>query len=415
MAYDPYKALYLHIPFCVKRCGYCDFATSAVERDSPIIDEYVESLVMDIRRASREGKLGAIETVYLGGGTPSYIGMRRLSMLLYALSMSMHLEPEVECTMEANPESLTAPMVRDIWALGVNRLSLGVQSFDDEVLRILGRAHDAEAARAAVRAAQERFENVSVDLMCGIPGQSEESFAESVREAVALGANHVSVYPLTIEPHTPFDAAIMRGEMLEPDEDAEAAAMEEAQRILEDAGFHRYEVASYARPGFESRHNTAYWTGKPYLGLGRSAVTMTQNAERRMRVQDGQVVDDLDARQMAAEDLMLGMRMARGVSDEQMEQAAAVIDGTAVGRKGEGELGRGGGQVRRRGRLGARCLRRAGRPRPGRAPRGPLASHRRRLALRQRALRPPARPRPVACRCLPPLLVCRLRRDGGFR
>ena len=147
MAYDPYKALYLHIPFCVKRCGYCDFATSAVERDSPIIDEYVESLVMDIRRASREGKLGAIETVYLGGGTPSYIGMRRLSMLLYALSMSMHLEPEVECTMEANPESLTAPMVRDIWALGVNRLSLGVQSFDDEVLSILGRAASASWAR----------------------------------------------------------------------------------------------------------------------------------------------------------------------------------------------------------------------------------------------------------------------------
>ena len=309
MAYDPYKALYLHIPFCVRRCGYCDFATSAVERDSPIIDEYVESLVMDIRRASREGKLGAIETVYLGGGTPSHIGMGRLSMLLYALSMSMHLEPEVECTMEANPESLTAPMVRDIWALGVNRLSIGVQSFDDEVLRILGRAHDAEAARAAVRAAQERFDNVSVDLMCGIPGQSAQSFAESV--------------------HTPFDRAVMRGEMDEPDEDVEAAAMEEARRILEGAGFHRYEVASYARPGFESRHNTAYWTGKPYLGLGRSAVTMTQNAERRMRVQDGQVVEDLDARQMAAEDLMLGMRMARGVSDEQVTRAAAVIDDAA--------------------------------------------------------------------------------------
>ena len=300
-----------------------------MERDSPAIDEYVESLVMDIRRTSREGKLGAIETVYLGGGTPSYIGMRRLSMLLYALSMSMHLEPEVECTMEANPESLTAPMVRDIWALGVNRLSIGVQSFDDEVLRILGRAHDAEAARAAVRAAQERFENVSVDLMCGIPGQSAESFAESVREAVALGVAHVSVYPLTIEPHTPFDRAVMRGEMDEPDEDVEGAAMEEARLILEDAGFHRYEVASYARPGFESRHNTAYWTGKPYLGLGRSAVTMTQNAERRMRVQDGQVVDDLDARQMAAEDLMLGMRMARGVSDEQVARAAAVIDDAA--------------------------------------------------------------------------------------
>ena len=426
MAYDPYKALYLHIPFCVKRCGYCDFATSAVERDSPIIDEYVESLVMDIRRASREGKLGAIETVYLGGGTPSYIGMRRLSMLLYALSMSMHLEPEVECTMEANPESLTAPMVRDIWALGVNRLSLGVQSFDDEVLRILGRAHDAEAARAAVRAAQERFENVSVDLMCGIPGQSAESFAESMREAVALGANHVSVYPLTIEPHTPFDAAIMRGEMLEPDEDAEAAAMEEAQRILEDASFHRYEVASYARPGFESRHNTAYWTGKPYLGLGRSAVTMTQNAERRMRVQDGQVVDDLNARQMAAEDLMLGMRMARGVSDEQMEQAAAVIDGDCRCECRKGGIGRAwnaGGEQRWRWRRSrpARCTLPSTSSAvlgPGRAPpRADWRPTRRRLALRQRALTAACSTSPRSLtRCLPPSsLVCRLRRDGGFR
>lgn len=329
MSYDPYKALYLHVPFCVRRCGYCDFATSAVERDASIIDEYVESLVMDIRRASKEGKLGALETVYIGGGTPSFIGMGRLSMMLYALSTSMHLEPEVECTMEANPESLTAPMVRDIWALGVNRLSLGVQSFDDAVLRILGRAHDAEVARAAVRAAQERFENVSVDLMCGIPGQSEQSFAESVREAVALGVTHVSVYPLTIEPHTPFDTAVMGGVMTEPDEDEEAACMELAARILKAAGFHRYEVASYAKPGFESRHNTAYWTGKPYLGLGRSAVTMTQNESRRMRVQDGRVVDDLDARQMAAEDLMLGMRMARGVSDGHVARAASVIDGVS--------------------------------------------------------------------------------------
>lgn len=229
--------------------------------------------------------------------------------------------------MEANPESLTAPMVRDIWALGVNRLSIGVQSFDDEVLRILGRAHDAEAARAAVRMAQERFRNVSVDLMGGIPGQSLASFEASVREAVALGVTHVSVYPLAIEPHTPFDRAVMRDEMPEPDDDVEAACMEAASRILEEAGFIRYEVASYARPGFASRHNTAYWTGVPYLGLGTSAVTMTQNGERRMRVQDGRVVDDLDARQMEAEDLMLGMRRASGVSDAQVSQAAAVIDG----------------------------------------------------------------------------------------
>lgn len=325
MPHDPYRALYVHLPFCVKRCAYCDFATAAVPADAPEIDAYVDELVLDIRRKAKEGELGALETVYLGGGTPSHVGLARLSMLLYTLSLSMHLTPEVECTMEANPESLTERMVRDIWALGVNRLSIGVQSFDDDVLRTLGRAHSADEARRAIEAAFTRFENVSLDLMCGIPGQSDESFEESVREAVRLGATHVSVYPLAIEPHTPFDAAVLAGDLDEPDDDAEAAHMEIAERVLTEAGFARYEVASYARPGCESRHNIAYWTGVPYLGLGRSAATMTQNAARRMRVKDGQVTDDLDARQMAAEDLMLGMRMTAGVSDERVEQAAALL------------------------------------------------------------------------------------------
>lgn len=328
MPHDPYKALYLHLPFCVKRCAYCDFATAAVPADSPEIDAYVEDLSLQIRRKAKEGELGAIETVYLGGGTPSHIGLSRLSMLLYTLSLSMHLTPEVECTMEANSESLTERMVRDVWALGVNRLSIGVQSFDDEVLAVLGRAHSADDARRAIEAAHTRFDNVSIDLMCGIPGQSAESFEASVREAVALGVSHVSVYPLTIEPHTPFDAAVLAGELDEPDDDVEAAHMEIAARVLTESGFERYEVASYARPGFQSRHNIAYWTGVPYLGLGRSAATMTQNAERRMRVKDGQVTDDLDARQMAAEDLMLGMRMTCGVSDEQVEHATALLPET---------------------------------------------------------------------------------------
>ena len=324
MPHDPYKALYLHLPFCVKRCAYCDFATAAVPADSPEIDADGEDLCLQIRRKAKEGELSAIETVYRGGGTPSHAGLSRLSMLLYTLSLSMRLEPDVECTMEANPESLTERMVRDIWALGVNRLSIGVQSFDDEVLRILGRAHDADAARRAVEAARTRFENVSVDLICGIPGQSTESFEASVQEAAHLGVSHVSVYPLTIEPHTPFDAAVLSNELEEPDDDVEAAHMEAAARVLTEAGFARYEVASYAQPGFACRHNIAYWTGVPYLGLGRSAATMTQNAERRMRMQDGRATDDLDARQMAAEDLMLGMRMSQGVSDAQVKQAEAL-------------------------------------------------------------------------------------------
>lgn len=328
MPHDPYKALYLHVPFCVKRCAYCDFATEAVPRDSRRIDEYIEDLCLQIRRKAKEGELAGIESVYIGGGTPSHAGMSRLSMLLYTLSLSMRLEPDIECTMEANPESLDARMVRDIWALGVNRLSLGVQSFDDGVLRVLGRAHDAAAALAAIGCALERFDNVSIDLMCGIPGQSSESFESSVREAIRLGVPHVSVYPLTIEPFTPFEKMVARGELEEPDDDVEAEHMRLAARLLADAGYQRYEVASYAKPGYRCRHNIAYWTGVPYLGLGRAAATMTQNAERRMRVQDGRVTDDLDARQMAAEDLMLGMRMLEGVPQSLIERTTALIPET---------------------------------------------------------------------------------------
>ncbi len=323
--HDPYRALYLHLPFCVRRCAYCDFATSATAAESPEIDAYVEDLCLQIRRAAKRGDLADIRTVYLGGGTPSHVGQARLSMLLYTLSLSMRLEPDVECSMEANPESLTAPMVKDIWALGVNRLSLGVQSFDDAVLSILGRAHDAAGAARAVEVAHERFENVSVDLMCGIPGQSRDSFAASVKRAIELGVSHVSVYPLTIEPHTPFDRMVLSGEMPEPDDDVEADQMRLAADLLAAAGFVRYEVASYARPGFECAHNKAYWTGVPYLGLGKSAATMTQDASRRMRMQDGQVTDDLNAAQMVAEDLMLGMRMSVGISDEALARAAALL------------------------------------------------------------------------------------------
>ena len=147
----------------------------------PRIDAYVEDLALQVRRKANEGELAHIETVYLGGGTPSHVGLARLSSLLYMVSLSVDLAREgMEFTMEANPESMGERLVRDVWALGVNRLSLVVQSFDDEVLSLLGRTHTAADARAALRAAHERFENVSVDLMCGIPGQSSESFARSL-------------------------------------------------------------------------------------------------------------------------------------------------------------------------------------------------------------------------------------------
>ncbi len=328
MPHDPYRALYIHLPFCVKRCNYCDFATRAVPADSPEIDEYIENLVLQIRRKSKAEELGSIQTIYIGGGTPSYVGLKRLSSLLYGISMSViTTHDDMEWTMEANPESLTERMVKDIWAMGVNRLSIGVQSFDDDVLRLLGRAHTAQDAKNAIAYAHERFENVSVDLMCGIPGQSDESLVESVRTAIEQNVTHVSIYPLSIEDHTVFHNMVVGGMLEEPDEDTQALQMELAAHELSKAGFSRYEVASYAKPGFECRHNITYWTGVPYIGFGTSAATMTQNAERRMRVQDEHVTDDLDRRQMEAEDLMLGMRMSRGVSAQRIEQARAYLPG----------------------------------------------------------------------------------------
>lgn len=327
MPHDPYKALYLHIPFCAARCAYCDFHTKAVKPEARAISVYADWLVSEIRRLSREGELGSIETVYIGGGTPTHLGSKHLSAILYALGVSMHLTPEVECTVEANPESLDERLVQDLWALGANRLSLGVQSFDDGLLNHLGRIHTADRAREAIRAAQTRFDNVSIDLMCGLPGQTLGQFEESVRCAIELGVKHVSIYPLTIEPKTKFEKLLRRGKLELPDDDLVADMMELAERCLHEAGMRRYEVASYAYPGYESRHNMSYWTGKPYLGIGDSAVTMTQNAERRMRVQDGCVIDDLAPREMHAEDLMLAMRMTAGIDAARADEFRGRLPG----------------------------------------------------------------------------------------
>ena len=319
---DPYGALYIHVPFCKQRCLYCDFTTQAIDHESPELRAYTDNMILAIRRAGRTGLLGSLRTVYIGGGTPSFLGQKYLTELLYTLSLSMHLTEDVECTLEANPDSLDERLVRDLWALGVNRLSIGVQSFNDDELQALGRIHSAQQARDAIAAAKERFTNLSLDLMCGIPKQTLESFRASLEEAIALGVSHVSVYPLTIEDGTPFEAKVQSGELADTDPDFQADCMELAAEVLEAAGMQRYEVASYARPGFECRHNIAYWTGVPYLGLGEGAVSMAQNANERVRFSaGGEVLDHLNASEMLAEDLMLGMRMTQGIGPELVSAA----------------------------------------------------------------------------------------------
>lgn len=319
--YDPFGALYIHVPFCAKRCLYCDFKTQATTVDDPRIEAYVDSLIVSIRKASREGELGSLDTVYIGGGTPSYLGNKNLSNILYTLSLSMHLTPEVECTLEANPESFTKAMAKDLWALGVNRLSFGVQSFHDDVLVSLGRIHTAQRACQAIEQAQVRFENISIDLMCGLPGQTRTMFLEDVARAIDLGVTHISVYPLTLEEGTPLSLMVDQGILPEPDSDTQVDMMQDAAHYLTQAGFERYEVASYARPGFESRHNSAYWTGVPYLGLGSGAVSMMQDETSRIRLEGDEIIEVLNLSERYAEDLMLGMRMSRGVSQALIDAA----------------------------------------------------------------------------------------------
>ncbi len=326
--WDPYKALYIHIPFCKQRCKYCDFPTNAVSFDSLEIDSYLEHLIAQIRTYSNNDLLGSIQTVYIGGGTPTYLGNKRLSSLLYALSISMHLTTDVECTLEANPDSLTSSMVKDCYALGVNRISIGVQSFNDYLLNQLGRIHSSEQAKQAITNAKERFENISIDLMCGLPGQTLPQFKEDLLTALSLGVSHISIYPLTIEEGTPFYSLEQQGKLI-LDEDLEAECMEFAESFLSSKGMHRYEVASYAYPGYKSRHNSAYWNSIPYLGIGTGAVSMRQNDLYRQRFSetDG-IIEELDIFQMAAEDLMLRMRMSEGVSDEEISIAAILLPET---------------------------------------------------------------------------------------
>lgn len=283
------EALYLHIPFCVSRCSYCDFATSACD-DEARMDAYVEALCLQLRRAAKAGLLGQVKTIYIGGGTPTHLGSRRLNTLVYTISLSVNLENVVEFTCEANPESIDERMVADLFSLGVNRFSIGAQSFDDAVLRGYGRIHDAAAIDAALTAVRTRTNSVSLDLICGGPGQSMESWTRSVEHAIDAGVPHVSIYPLTLEDGTPLARRAEAGECEVADDDLQADMMLAASELLEAACFERYEVASYAKPGFPSHHNTAYWTGAEYLGLGAGASSML-SAETAEQVIDAGLFD----------------------------------------------------------------------------------------------------------------------------
>ena len=267
-----YRALYLHIPFCRAKCLYCDFDSRALTGCAleEAIGAYCEGLSAQVDAHGNAGELSAVETVYVGGGTPSLLGGRLVGLVDLVRS---YCEP-VEFTCEANPESFTLDLAQALRAAGVTRISLGVQSLNASELKAIGRIHSAEQAMLAVAQAKAAGFSTSCDVMCGLPGQTLDTFAETLRSLVTLNPDHVSVYPLQLEEGTPLARMEEAGEMEVPDEDFQAQCMGLAAEVLEEAGYERYEVASYAKPGHRCRHNIAYWTGKPYLGLGRSAASM---------------------------------------------------------------------------------------------------------------------------------------------
>lgn len=267
-----YRALYLHIPFCRAKCLYCDFDSRALTGCAleEAIGAYCEGLSAQVDAHGNAGELSEVETVYVGGGTPSLLGGRLVGLVDYVRA---YCEP-VEFTCEANPESFTLDLAQALRAAGVTRISLGVQSLNASELKAIGRVHSAEQAMLAVAQAKAAGFSTSCDVMCGLPGQTLDTFAETLRSLVTLNPDHVSVYPLQLEEGTPLARMEEAGEMEVPDEDFQAQCMDLAAEVLKEAGYERYEVASYAKPGHRCRHNIAYWTGKPYLGLGRSAASM---------------------------------------------------------------------------------------------------------------------------------------------
>jgi putative oxygen-independent coproporphyrinogen III oxidase len=262
-------ALYIHWPFCVSKCPYCDFNSHV--RASIDQDGWREALLADLASEAAAWPRGPVGSIFFGGGTPSLMEPATVAALIAAAERHWGFTPDVEITLEANPSSVEAARFADLAAAGVNRVSLGLQSLDDAALRFLGRAHDCAEGLAALDTAQRAFRRVSFDLIYALPGQSEAAWEAELGRALGFGTGHLSLYQLTVEPGTRFAALAAKGAFVEKDPDEAATLYELTQALAEAAGLPAYEISNHARPGEESRHNLAYWRYRPYLGVGPGA------------------------------------------------------------------------------------------------------------------------------------------------
>jgi len=331
--------VYVHIPFCERICPYCDFAVVAARTVGEDVERrYVDALLRELDQAAPAFEGRALASLYLGGGTPSLFRPAALGRIRSAVESRFKasaLAGAIEITLEVNPSTLERQRLPGFREAGINRLSVGIQSFDDEVLHRLGRAHRAEENHRSWRAAREAgFDNLSLDLIFGAPGGSAKQLERDLELAREARPEHVSIYQLTVEAETPFDLARRRGQLALPSEEQAVEALERIAAVLDRAGLARYEVSNFARPGFESRHNQRYWSREPVLGLGVGAVTNEpasdeapfglRRANRREltgyleSVEGGPApaaeVEVLDAPTARGETVFLGLRRTRGLS-----------------------------------------------------------------------------------------------------
>jgi oxygen-independent coproporphyrinogen III oxidase len=321
---DP-AGIYLHIPFCATRCHYCNFATGGYESD--LARRYIAALSKEIEDAPSRPAMRSVDTLYFGGGTPTTLSIEQISGLVETCRKKFDIDPGAEITIEANPGSVSGDYLEKLRALGINRLSFGVQSFDDLELQMIGRTHSAQDAREAVRIARSAgFANLSIDLIAGLPEQKMETWRTNLDEAFQLAPDHLSVYLLELYRDAPLLHRIERGELRAIDEELTVemyfALMDEAERL----GFEQYEISNWARPGCSSRHNLKYWMGAPYWAFGVSAAgfdgqsrwSNTRNIHDYLEKVEGghspvSEREELDDEDRQSEALFLGLRLRDGV------------------------------------------------------------------------------------------------------
>jgi len=334
----PARHLYVHVPFCARRCSYCDFSI-AVRSNTPV-EEYISALRTEL--ATRVVQDSTLDTVYLGGGTPSRLGGRGIADVLSLVRDHATIAPDAEITIEANPDDVNDVAVAQWAAAGVNRVSLGSQSFDDSVLEWMHRTHDSRQIGQAVKTLRRGgISNLSLDLIFALPATLSRSWERDLTLALDLDPAHVSLYGLTVEAHTPIARWADRGAVVEGSEEQYEEEFLLANETMTDAGFDHYEVSNFARPGKASRHNSAYWTGAPYAGVGPSAHSFDGVARRwnvsaysewvrclaeAKPVIGGQEV--LTAENREAEKVYLGLRTHSGlaIDESELEVVARWVD-----------------------------------------------------------------------------------------